>query len=330
MSFASNSNDFSTKIPSLPRPIFDGLTSEEDKFKAAMAEYELLKGPDQDGLDFSNKTAMWVAYERQVESERDDSLFNDTLAGHFVGQYGKRLSDAMSFGLAFSCFDPPGAGIGLGLEGHVMYTAARTKLVNDQVDRWIMNQQKQQNLCQVLNLGVGMDTRVYWLESLKHSKFYWEIDTSAIMNYKQDVLDRLQDEGELPEAMCERKPIAMDFSKESIADLPRKYGYDCFSPTCWILEGLIMYLQRNAVEQLMDDVSTLSAPGSMIILNFSNSNSNDTTACPSIDEIDARLEGQKWSKEQRLMFGEKGFNFGRYPQGKPANTQLGFAMYKKL
>lgn len=321
-----------TKIPTLQRPIFDGLTNDEDKFKASMAEYEVLKGTDEDGLDFSNKTAMWLAYERQVESERDDCLFNDTLARHLVGPYGKRLSDAMSFGLAFSCFDPPGMDIGFGLEGHVMYTAARTKLINDQVDRWIMEQHDtKQSPCQVLNLGVGMDTRVYWLQSLKYSKCYWEIDTSSILNYKQDILNQLNAKGELPEELCLRKPIAMDFAKESISNLPSKHDYDSTIPTCWILEGLIMYLTRPAVEQLMDDFTSLSAPGSLLILNFSNNDkSNNAEACPSIDEIDARLERKKWNKEERLMFGDPSFNYGRYPQGKPVNTQLGFAMYKKL
>ena len=39
------------------------------------------------------------------------------------------MSDALAFGLTHAIFDPPGANIGLGLEGHVLYTAARTKLI---------------------------------------------------------------------------------------------------------------------------------------------------------------------------------------------------------
>ena len=140
----------------------------------------------------------------------------------------------MSFGLAYSCFDPPGADIGFGLEGHVMYTAARTKLVNDQVDCWIMDHCKhnQEPACQVLNLGAGMDTRVYWLQSLKQCMCYWEIDTGSILDYKQNVFNQLNAKGELPEELCERKPISMDFSNETIADLPLQYDYDSSIPTC--------------------------------------------------------------------------------------------------
>lgn len=312
-----------TIIPKLHRPIFDGLETDEEKLKVAMAEYNALKDADQDGLDFSNKTSMWIAYERQVESQREDRLFHDPLAQHFSEPYGKRLSDAMSLGMAGGIFDPPGANIGLGLEGHVLYTAARTQLINDRVGQWL-----EEHSGQVVNLGAGLDTRVYWLDSLKKATAYWEIDAASVMNHKQKILDRLQEKGELPKALCPRKAISMDFSKESIADLPERHKYPSITTcaTCWILEGLIMYLKRPDVEQLMDHLSELSASESFLILNFST----NVPGGPSIDEIDEWLQSKGWNKEERLMFGEKGFNFGRYPDDKPANKICGFAMYWKL
>jgi len=38
----------------------------------------------------------------------------------------------------------------------------------------------------------------------------------------------------------------MDFSKESVKDLS-KYGYNNQTPTCWLLEGLVMYLKKDVV-----------------------------------------------------------------------------------
>mmetsp|Transcript_28464 Transcript_28464/g.59424 ORF Transcript_28464/g.59424 Transcript_28464/m.59424 type:complete len:328 (+) Transcript_28464:1-984(+) len=324
------SSSSNTVIPKLHRPIFDGLTTPQEKMAVAMKEYTSLKDADADGLDFANKTSMWIAYERDIESQRPDRLFNDPLAKHFWQPYGKRLSDAMSFGLAISCFDPPpeaGGGpekIGLELEGHVMYTAARTKLVNNQIDVWLSAVEAGQ----VLNLGSGLDTRPYWLGCLEKAKSYWEIDTASVMTHKKKVLDSLEEGGELPNVLCPvLKTIPMDFSEESIVDLPTKHGFDSKIPTCWILEGLIMYLKRPDVEDLIDTISTLSASTSMMILNFST-NMPKTTS-PSIDELDERLVARKWTKGPRLMFGEEGFNFGRYPDHKPANKMLGFAMYTK-
>eukprot|EP00580_Thalassiosira_gravida_P000386 CAMPEP_0201617500 /NCGR_PEP_ID=MMETSP0492-20130828/36526_1 /ASSEMBLY_ACC=CAM_ASM_000837 /TAXON_ID=420259 /ORGANISM="Thalassiosira gravida, Strain GMp14c1" /LENGTH=313 /DNA_ID=CAMNT_0048085783 /DNA_START=64 /DNA_END=1005 /DNA_ORIENTATION=+ len=310
-------------IPTRHRPIFDGLTTGEEKFKAAMAEYDELKETDADGLDFSNKTAMWIAFERDIETQREDALFKDVLAKYFTEPYGQRLSDSMSFGLAKSVFDPPDDEIGFGLEGHVMYTAARTKLINDQVDQWLGDNAPRK--CQVLNLGAGADTRVYWMESLKKATAYWEVDTASVMNYKQKILDSLQEKGELPETFCERKVITMDFSKESIAELPSSHGYQSTFPSCWILEGLIMYLKREDQEQLLDNVSKLSEKDSFLVLNFFTNFPGGL----SNEEIDERLGGQGWKKTESFMFGEEGFNFGRYPKGKPANKVLGFAMYRK-
>lgn len=308
-------------IPKLHRPIFDGLTTDEEKMTAAMAEYETLKGADEEGLDFANKTSMWIAYERNIESQREDRLFDDPLAKYFCQPYGKRLSDSMAFGLALGVFDPPGTDIGLGLEGHVLYTAARTKLINDQVDQWVNDTTKTDR--QVVNLGAGLDTRVYWLESLKEANSYWEVDTPSVMSHKQKILDDLKEQGELPEPFCLRKAISMDFSRESLFNLPN-FGFSSATPTFWILEGLIMYLERSDVERLMEQLSELSTSGSFLSLNFSVSPNS-----LSIDEINGLLEGQGWKTESRKMFGEEGFQYGRYPLDKPANKIVGFATYRK-
>ena len=61
----------------------------------------------------------------------------------------------------------------------------------------------------------------------------------------------------------------MDFSKESTKDLPN-HSYDASLPTCWILEGLVMYLTKDAVQQLLEEITGLSAKGSYMILNFLN------------------------------------------------------------
>lgn len=210
-----------------------------------------------------------------------------------------------------------------------MYTAARTKLINDKLSSWLKNGTDKQY--QVLNLGAGLDTRQYWLDCLTTVKLYLEVDAASVMDHKQKVLNQLKEKGELPQLLCDCKSISMDFSKESVADLPSKHGYDAAIPTGWILEGLIMYLKRKDVEQLMDTISDLSASNSYLILNFSdNCSAQVEDACPLVAEIGERLEGKGWKKEPLLMFGDEGFSFNRYPTGKPANKILGFAMYQKV
>eukprot|EP00045_Choanoeca_perplexa_P007152 m.63118 g.63118 ORF g.63118 m.63118 type:complete len:313 (+) comp13955_c0_seq1:79-1017(+) len=310
-------------IPTIKRP-FDDMETDEERLKYMMAEMEELKVVEADGIDFAGKTAMWVAYERALESARpeEERLFCDPLAKHFGEPYGKRLSTIFAFGLKHAIFDPPGADIGFHYEGHVMYTAARTKLINDRVSTWLAQDQPQQ---QVVNLGAGTDTRVYWVGALSKAALYVEVDTAPVLAHKDKILTELEAKGELPKPFCCKKTIALDFAVETIKDLP-SHGYQQEHPTCWILEGLVMYLQRPAIEQLMDDVSALSAAGSYLILNFSDS----PQAAAKADDMDEMLVKKGgWTQVERVFFGDEQFSFNRYPAGKPANKIMGFAMYRK-
>merc|ERR1712226_619462 len=115
---------------------------------------------------------------------------------------------------------------------------------------------------QVACLGCGVDTRVYWVESLKKVEKYVEVDVETINNYKTKKLEELK-----AEPLCTRQVISMDFSKESTKDMP-KHGFDPSLPTCWILEGLVMYLKQEEVTALLEEMTGLSAKGSYLILNY--------------------------------------------------------------
>ena len=91
-----------------------------------------------------------------------------------------------------------------------------------------------------------------------------------------------------------------------------------------------MYLERPAVERLLQELSDLSSPGSYLILNFINKTQNPEKGWPPVEEMDDILEKHGWKKLQQLFFGDEAFSFGRYPPGKPANKLIGFAFYEKI
>lgn len=64
---------------------------------------------------------------------------------------------------------------------------------------------------------------------------------------KKKIYDQLTAQKKLPAPMCKRDVISMDFSKESTKDLV-KHGFNQTIPTCWILEGLVMYLKKEENE----------------------------------------------------------------------------------
>merc|ERR1712086_185088 len=65
--------------------------------------------------------------------------------------------------------------------------------------------------------------------------------------------------------MCERQVISMDFAKESTKDLPTHGMKEM--PTCWVLEGLVMYLDVDSVTKLYTEICDLSPAGSLVMIN---------------------------------------------------------------
>ena len=148
-----------------------------------------------------------------------------------------------------------------------------------------------------------------------------EVDDAMVNNAKAKKLEELN---EVPK--CSRIVVSMDFSKESIKDLPN-HGYQASLPTCWILEGLVMYLKKPDVLQMLEELTSLSPKGSYIILNYANSElRTGDDAGGNLDYMDSFLKEKGWINEKVLKFGDDEFNYGRFFLDKPTD-QMGFALY---
>lgn len=203
-------------------------------------------------------------------------------------------------------------------EGFVQYHSARTMFISDRVYKWI---EKTEGKKQVLNMGSGVDTRAYWDQSLKGVSMYIEVDTKSVNDYKDKVLEEIKAKGELPELVCERQVVSIDFAKESTKDIAN-HGFDQTVPTCWILEGLVMYLDKDSVVKMYNEISDISPPGSLIMVNI-------MAGAPgaSGDLADETFKARGWTKDDQVMFGDDGFNYGRYPEGKEPSKVVGFVIY---
>ncbi|CAE7371910.1 unnamed protein product [Symbiodinium natans] len=297
----------------------------------------LMKPDEKTGMVFAEKTALMIAYERQLESERPatERLFDDWLAKAMCDEddnanVGKRVSDCMAVGLK-AIFDPTD-NIGFGFEGHVQYTAARTCLINDHLSRWLEKQKGEASGAsegsklrkQILNLGAGLDTRPFWLETLASADSFVEVDTTPICEWKARILEKVEAKKGALSPVCKRQVVPMDFAKESVKDLPSHGVNFVETVCCWILEGLIMYLKKEEVDAMLREISDLSSPGSYLMLNFMK---GSPSADP--DTTHALLTEKGWEREALLYFGEPGFSYGRYPPDKPANASFGFSFYTK-
>lgn len=116
---------------------------------------------------------------------------------------------------------------------------------------------------QVVLLGAGFDTRAFRLPWPPGVRCF-ELDTQDVLDSKQQVLTA---QHAVPG--CERITISGDLRDDWPAAL-RAAGLRPDEPTAWVAEGLLVYLSPDDVDQLLDRVTDLSAPGSRLGLTFRN------------------------------------------------------------
>lgn len=114
---------------------------------------------------------------------------------------------------------------------------------------------------QIVLLGAGLDTRAYRFKPLQtnmHTIF--EIDFPIINRYKEEIL-----QGEQP--LCGLIRLSTDLSNlDWISDL-KKSGFSSDTPTFWVLEGLVYYMEQEVVASLLSKIVNISAENSQIFVD---------------------------------------------------------------
>lgn len=180
-------------------------------------------------------TARWVAVYRAQESERPDALFHDPFARRLAGERGEQIAKSMPLG-----------------SDNSWVLVTRTCLIDD-----LVRQQVREGTDTVINLAAGLDTRPYRMEL--PSTLHWiEVDLPEILSYKEDIL-----RNEKP--VCALERIRLDLSnqtarRELFSDLGRRS-----TRALVITEGLIIYLNREDVASLAQDLAAPTSFQSWIV-----------------------------------------------------------------
>ena len=114
---------------------------------------------------------------------------------------------------------------------------------------------------QLVILGAGYDGRAWRLPELTGVKVF-EVDHPATQT------DKRAHAAELPVANGIVSFVSIDFERESLGAVLERAGHDRSAPTCWIWEGVVMYLTRAAMRATLTDIAGRSAPGSTLIVNY--------------------------------------------------------------
>ncbi len=136
----------------------------------------------------------------------------------------------------------------------------RTRFIDDALNRAVHN-----GATQIVILGAGFDTRAYrFLDLLKRCSVI-EVDSASTQEYKKR---RVQVSlGSVPNNLTY---ASCNFGSDNIADVLRQAGYREDQKTFYILEGVCMYVPEHGVRETLRLVSSLSASGSSIVLDYPN------------------------------------------------------------
>jgi methyltransferase (TIGR00027 family) len=183
-------------------------------------------------------TARLMAYYRALEVKHDHPLVVDPFAERLAGD----LTSYFSKHRRYTEMDYP--------------LVRASYLEKNLLTPWCNTQTKSQ----IVLLGAGLDTRAYRFKPLQtniHTLF--EIDFPSVIHYKEELL-------QTEKPLCDIIRVSADLSKfDWIADLI-KGGFSNI-PTFWILEGLIYYMEKDAVTTLLSTMSMISAGNSQLFVD---------------------------------------------------------------
>jgi methyltransferase (TIGR00027 family) len=114
---------------------------------------------------------------------------------------------------------------------------------------------------QVVILASGLDARGYRL-SWPSDMTVFEIDQPQVIEFKTATLTGLG-----AEPTVDLRAVPIDLRDDWPAAL-RQAGFDAQRPTAWIAEGLMAFLPPEAQDRLLDNITTLSASGSRLVVEI--------------------------------------------------------------
>jgi len=138
------------------------------------------------------------------------------------------------------------------------YVNARTKHMDA-----LLKQAADDGATQVVNLGVGYDSRAYRFRDAMPKAQFFEIDLPAMIEEKKRRLKLAL--GKVPDYVAY---VPIDFNTQNIPDELKKAGYDPGQKTFFIWEGVTYYISGEAVDSTLRFIATQSAPGSSVVFDY--------------------------------------------------------------
>lgn len=113
----------------------------------------------------------------------------------------------------------------------------------------------------VVNLGAGLDTRVYTLDSISKLPI-WELDQNKVIENKQKRLNQIF--GTIPDNVTN---VGIDFDHDDIGQVLKRNGYASDKKIFFIWEAVTQYIKEESVRRMFDFLS-YARSGSKIAFTY--------------------------------------------------------------
>jgi methyltransferase (TIGR00027 family) len=208
-----------------------------------------------------SRTSILTAAARALGSrEPDPSVRNpDWMAARLIGEAELALIAAHPIGGALAR-DVQDALNDPDVFGFVWLMLVRTRHIDAMVEHAVRG-----GATQLVILGAGFDSRAHRLADLLKDVDVFEVDYGATQDYKKRRVDEtLRDVAGRPVY------VPIDFTRESLAEVLRRAGFSSSRKTCFICEGVSMYVPEEGMTETLRGVAGISAPGSTLLLEYIN------------------------------------------------------------
>ncbi|MGH9723149.1 MAG: SAM-dependent methyltransferase [Bryobacteraceae bacterium] len=202
-------------------------------------------------------TSLIVACHRAVLSKHTDPLLRnpDHLALKFLGPEERALLSNNTCSKALDMDAQSGMET---LPGRGLTVLLRTRHIDSAFDESLRN-----GVQQVVILGAGLDSRAYRYRDRLSGIRLFEVDFPPTQEYKKKRVREIF--GSLPRHV---RYVPIDFTKQDLATVLAKAGYNPAKKTFFVWEGVTMYIPEEAVSATLQFVVRKSAPGSTIVFDY--------------------------------------------------------------
>lgn len=144
--------------------------------------------------------------------------------------------------------------------GFVWLMLVRTRFIDERMLHAIRN-----GAAQLVILGAGFDSRAHRFTDVLKDVRVIEVDYGATQEYKKRRVDAA-----LGGAPANLVYAPIDFTRESLADVLRRAGFQASRKTYYLCEGVSMYVPEEGMKETLRAIAAASAPGSTVLLEYLN------------------------------------------------------------